>query len=187
MLCLSSRKDGLKIQYKRHIVENSPIPVLRNASLSNVGNLFSSSLSASQVSKPPVYNQSQSIFSRLCLSYAETEVKWVVYPFVLAQAAAAASRVPSRWCFKIIVQEVTQESPPFLDLPPRVGCSWLPAAGCHQNKKWQSGNFARFQVPRHSPARGMFNGMLIPSSNTGPLSKYSNYSRARVCYSARVS
>lgn len=34
-------------------MENSPIPVLRNASLSNVGNLFSSSLSASQVSKPP--------------------------------------------------------------------------------------------------------------------------------------
>lgn len=142
-----------------------------------------------KLAKRQVYNQSQSVFSRLCLSYAETEVKWVVYPFVLAQASAAASRVPSRWCFKIIVQEVTQESPPFLDLPPRVGCSWLPAAGCHQNKKWQSGNFARFQVPRHSPARGMFNGMLIPSSNTGPLSKYSNYARARarVRYSARVS
>lgn len=86
----------------------------------------------------------------------EKEVKWAVYPFVLAPAGAtAASPLLCWWCFKTIVQEVSQESPPFS------GPGSAAAYSCHQNTKQQE--TARC-FALDSPARGMFNGTMITLS-----------------------
>lgn len=144
-------------------MENSPIAVLRNALLPNVGNLslsrsLSRSLSASQVSKTSRWTfNSKVTFPTFRLSYAETEVKCVVYPSVLARAAARS--LPSS--LSVVFQDSCAGSYPgvstFLGLP----ClPWFVASGCSlpsaatkikkekkrkEKKKWLSGNFARFQ------------------------------------------
>lgn len=110
-------------QHKRHIMENSPIPVLRRASIryQMLGMSYPAASLLTKLATRQACNRS--IFPHFVPPFVAFQcgVRGAVVR-VSIRPRLGGSSLPtfSRCCFKNTVQEVEQESPPFLDLPQRV-------------------------------------------------------------------